>query len=180
MLIWGIADYGSTQRRIYPCKVAFVRRTGMLITTEQAGLIRFPGYQDFAALCLFEDPEGNELLRRMENPKHDQFEPNRLPKEDRGRGRKALTRITKWVRNEIRKQAGPPEGGNKTVLSELAVYLPDYQPEEPFDESGRDDDESDGEPGFGRKVAIALKPVRRPVPPKLPEGRRLTVRRRWG
>lgn len=152
-----------------PGKVAFVRRTGMLVTTQQAGLIRFPGFRDFAALCVFEDPEGNELLRRMENPKHDQFEPNRLPKEDRDRGRKALRRVTDWVRSEIRKQAGPPEGGNRTVLSELAVYLPDYQPEEPFEESGRDIDQVGDEPGFGRKVKISLKPVRKPVPSKLPE-----------
>ncbi len=152
-----------------PSKVAFVRRTGMLVTTQQAGLIRFPGFRDFAALCVFEDPEGNELLRRMENPKHDQFEPDRLPQEDRDRGRKALKRVTDWVRSEVRKQAGPPDGGNRKVLSELAVYLPDYQPEEPFEESGRDDDQAGGEPGFGRKVKISLKPVRRPVPPKLPE-----------
>lgn len=147
-----------------PSKVAFVRRTGMLVTTRQQGLIRFPGFRDFAALCVFEDPEGNELLRRMENPKHDQFEPERLPKEERDRGRRALKRVTEWVRAEIRKQAGPPEGGKRTVLSELAVYLPDYQPEEPFDDTSSDSHEDDGEPGFGGRVTISLKPVRRPVP----------------
>ena len=143
-----------------PSKVAFVRRTGMLVTTEQSGLIRFPGFRGFAAVCVFEDPEGNELLRRMENPKHDQFEPDRLPKEERVRGRRSLKRITDWVRREIRRHAGPPEGGRSTVLSELAVYLPDYQPEEPFEQAGRDDDEGKGEPGFGRKVTVSLKQIR--------------------
>lgn len=147
-----------------PSKVAFVRRTGMLVTTRQQGLIRFPGFRDFAALCVFEDPEGNELLRRMENPKHDQFEPERLPKEERDRGRRALKRVTEWVRSEIRKKAGPPEGGKRTVLSELAVYLPDYQPEEPFDDTSSDSHGDDGETGFGGRVTISLKPVRRPVP----------------
>ena len=85
-----------------PSKVAFVRRTGMLVTTQQPGLIRFPGFRDFAALCVFEDPAGNELLRRMENPKHDQFESDRLPKDDRSRGRNALKRVTDWIRNEIK------------------------------------------------------------------------------
>ncbi|MDE0712020.1 MAG: hypothetical protein OXH60_07785 [Rhodospirillales bacterium] len=150
-----------------PSRVAFVRSTGMLVTTRQQGLIRFPGFRDFAALCVFEDPEGNELLRRMENPKHDQFEPERLPKEERDRGRKALKRVTEWVRTEIRKRAGPPEGGKKTVLSELAVYLPDYQPDEPFDDTNSDSREDNGEPGFGGRVTISLKPVRRPVPPGL-------------
>ena len=152
-----------------PKKAAFVRCTGMLVTTAQSGLLHFPSYKDFAALCVFEDPKGNELLRRMENPKHDQFEPNRLPKDERERGRKALKRITDWVRSEIRKCAGPPEGGKKTILSELAVYLPDFQPEEAFETSAHED-ESNGEPGFGSKVQISLKPIRRPTLPKIPEG----------
>ena len=151
-----------------PSKVAFVRRTGMLVTTQQPGLIRFHGYREFAALCVFEDPAGNELLRRMENPKHDQFEPDRLPKDERSGGRSALKRITDWIRSEIKKQAGPPEEGRRTVLSELAVYLPDYQPEEPFDDAGHDGSERNGEPGFGERVTLSLKPVRRPAPPIAP------------
>lgn len=46
-----------------PSKVGFVRRTGMLVTTRQRNLIRFPSFRDFVALCVFEDPAGNELLR---------------------------------------------------------------------------------------------------------------------
>ena len=53
----------------------------------------------------------------------------------------------------------------KTVLSELAAYLPDYQPEEPFDDAGHEDGESSGESGFGERVTLTLKPVRRPAPP---------------
>ena len=149
-------------------KVSFVRRTGMLVTTQQRNLVRFPGFRDFVALCVFEDPEGNEFLRRMENPTHDQFEPDRLPEIERSRGRKALKRITSWIRDEIRKQAGPPEGGKKTVLSELAAYLPDFQPEEPFEDGGPDGDGLVREPGFGERVKYALKPVRRPAPRSLP------------
>ena len=150
-------------------KVAFVRRTGMLVTTQQRGLIRFPGFRDFAALCVFEDPAGNELLRRMENPKHDQFEPGRLPNDEQGRGRNALKRITGWIRTEIRKHAGPPEGARQTVLSELAVYLPDNSPEEPFDDAPAGGKGS-GEPGFGEQVTLTLKPVRRPMPSPMPTG----------
>ena len=155
-----------------PSRVGFVRQTGMLVTTQQSNLIRFPGFRDFAALCLFEDPAGNELLRRMENPRHDQFEPDRLPEEDRKRGKRALKRITDWIRSEVRKQAGPPEGGKSTVLSELATYLPDIQPDEPFEDVTRADGGT-GEPGFGERVMLTLKPVRRPTPPSLPSSEEL-------
>ena len=151
-----------------PSRVGFVRNTGMLITTQQRNLIRFPGCRDFAALCVFEDAGGNELLRQMENPQHDQFEPNRLPADQQRRGRRALKRITDWIRAEVRKCASLPEGGKKTVLSELATYLPDYQPEEPFDEFSDGGDKSTGEPGFGERVKVRLKPVRRAKPPDLP------------
>jgi len=96
----------------------------------------------------------------MENPRHDQFEPHRLPESERTRGRRALNRITRWIRDEIRKEAGPPEGGAKTILSELAVFLPDFQPDEPFEEASLDGT-GNKEPGFGERVKVALKPIRR-------------------
>ena len=150
-----------------PSKVALVRRPGMLVTTEQSGLIRFPRFRDFAAVCVFEDPAGNELLRGMENPQHDKFEPDRLAEGDRARGRRALSRIIKWMRTEIRKTAGPPEGTGSTVLSELAVHLPFPQEDESFDDVNPDA-EGMREPGFGDKVKVTLKPVRRPTPSTLP------------
>lgn len=150
-----------------PGKVAFVRR-GMLVTAQQNRLIRFPGYRDFAALCVFEAPKGNELLRLMENPQHDQFEPDRLPDDDKERGRRALKRITDWIRGEIRKYAGPSEGGRSMRLSELSVYLPHLQPDEPFEEVSEDGD-GRKEPGFGQQVMLSLKPIRRQIPPVLPQ-----------
>ena len=150
-----------------PSKVAFVRRTGMLITTRQAKLLRFPGYREFVALCVFEDPDGNELLRKMENPTHDQFEPERLPETDRSRGRQALTRITKWIRKSLREVAGPPAGGHRIALRELATYLPLHDPEESFDGHDQDGDQRAPEPGFGSHPVVALRPIRRPSFPEL-------------
>ena len=109
-----------------PSKVGFVRQTGMLVTTQQPGLIRFAGYQDFAALCVFDDPKGNELLRRMENPQHDKFEPDRLTEDEKNRGRRALARVVKWIREEIRKHAAPPAIEGSLDLPELAAYLPNF------------------------------------------------------
>lgn len=168
------ADLGHCRLWIHvgeglPSKVAFVRLTGMLVTDQQRNLVRFPGFRDFAALCVFENAKGNEFLRQMENPRHDQFEPDRLPENERRRGQRALKRITNWIRSEIRKQAGPPEGGKKTVLSELAAYLPSIQPEEPFENDVDSNSDGTKEPGFGERVTLALKPVRRPTPPVLPQ-----------
>lgn len=152
-----------------PSRVALVRRTGMLVTDQQNKLMRFPLHQSFAALCVFEDPSGNELLRRMENPQHDKFEPDRLPEEERDKGHRALNRITSWIRDEIRKQAGPQDSAKTTVLSELAALLPDLQPDEPFDDAGHDGSEGSRERGFGDRVTLKLKPIRRSAPVLSPD-----------
>ena len=44
-----------------PNRVALVRRSGMLVTDKQTSLLRFPNHKDFAAMCVFEDPTGNEF-----------------------------------------------------------------------------------------------------------------------
>ena len=144
-----------------PSRVALVRRAGMLVTDQQKGLQKFNGFEKFAAMCVFEDTYGNELLRRMENPQHNQFEPERLPEADREKGRRALARITKWVRDEIRKQAGPRDTGKAIVLSELNALLPDLHPDEPFDDAGNDGDAGTKERGFGEKITLKPKPIRR-------------------
>lgn len=141
-----------------PKKVGFVRATGMLITTRQYGLLRFRGLQDFIALCVFDAPKGNALLRDMENPQHNQFEPDRLADDQQRRvGRAALKRITSWIRQEIRKHAAPPLSAATTDLSELAEYLPDLEPDEDLDSP-----KSDGEPAFGGPNVIRLKQRRLP------------------
>ena len=149
-----------------PNKVGFVRRTGMLITSQQKGLIQFRGYKDFLALCVFEDPDGNELLRRMENPQHDQFQPDWLSEDEKTRGRRALKRITDWVRKSIKDVAGPSVEGQATVLTELATYLPDMYPDYDFDHPSHDS-EGKGELGFAERIKIELKPIRRANPPSL-------------
>ncbi len=149
-----------------PNRVAFVRRTGMLITDQQKNLLRFPSHKSFAAVCVFEDPAGNELLRGMENPQHNQFEPDRLPDDRREKGRKALQRMNQWIREEIRKQAGPTEGARRTALGELNAYLPDIS-EEPFEESHGDAEKGQEERGFHGALTVTLKPVVRqnhPIP----------------
>ena len=144
-----------------PSRVALVRRSGMLVTDRQTSLQQFPNHKDFAAMCVFEDPTGNEFLRQMENPQHDKFEPDRLPEEDRDKGRRVLKRITKWIRDEIRKHAGPPEIGTKTELSELARLLPELDSDEPFDDTSDEYSVGKQEQNFGEAITVKLKPIRK-------------------
>ena len=153
-----------------PSKVALIRQTGMLITSEQrgakgrTGLQKFPGLRDFAAVCRFDSVEGNELLRQMENPQHNQFEPDRLPEEERSKGRRALNRVAQWIRAEIRELAAPVVSEDFTAIKELAHLLPDLEPDDAFG-AGRDGQD---ERGFGASaVAIELKPRRRTTAPML-------------
>ena len=144
-----------------PSKVGLMRRTGMLITTQQRGLIRFPGLRRFIALCRFEAEAGNILLRQMENPQHNQFEPDHI--EDavqREQAVQALRRATDWIRRVIRERAAWPVSAEPAPLSELSRLLPDIQPEDPFGNESADG--GDREPAFGQAPLVTLKPVRRP------------------
>ncbi len=130
----------------------------MLITSKQQGLLQFRALKDFIAVCVFDTEKGNELLRKMENPRHDKFEPDRLSDEgERRRGRTALKRVTRWIREEIIKCAAPPPSAETTTLDELAQYLPDLEPDEPLDSpNGKDSAQA-----FQGSAVVRLKPRRR-------------------
>ena len=144
-----------------PSRVALMRKTGMLITTRQEGLIRFRGLRNFIAICRFEGDDGNELLRKMENPRHDQFEPDHLPADQRRRGKRALNRITRWIREKLQKEAGFPPASEPTNVAELAKLLPDLEPEESFG-SGNGTPDQEQDPRFGGSPVIRLTPRRPP------------------
>lgn len=107
-----------------PCKVAMIRGTGMLVTDYQRGLRQFRSLRDFAAVCVLESAEANALLRRMENPAHNQFEPDRLPPEDHRSGVEVLRRLTEWIRGKLREVAAPKQSSVSEELDELARFLP--------------------------------------------------------
>ena len=164
--LWIRVDDGDAR---LPRKVGLMRRTGMLITAEQAGLKRFHGTDRFIAICRFEADEGNALLRQMENPRHDQFEPGHIEDpERRRRAAAALKRATDWIRREVNRQAGRTASAEPTRLPELNRLLPDLRPEEPFGSGAADGGER--EPSFGGAPEVKLRPRRRPAPPAPPGG----------
>lgn len=137
-----------------PSKVALLRATGMLITDDQKGLKRWPGFSDFSAVCIVEGRDGNALLRGMENPQHNAFEPDRL-EEDAKKGEKAIKELTEKIREKLRKIA-MPETSKATELDELREYIPDQNPEETLPGEG-DEHDLEGTPTYQPKP-IKLKP----------------------
>ena len=132
-----------------PKRVA-VLRNGMLITEEFPGLRRFSDFKDFVALLECKSQKGLALLRAMEPPRHDAFEPDRLPPDKRTQGRTALRELSVWVREMLRRYAQDPVS-EQTDLSELADYFADEA------EEGKDQRKDENPSGA---IIIRARPLR--------------------
>jgi hypothetical protein len=110
-----------------PRRVAMLRN-GMLITETLPGLIRFGDFKEFVAVLECPTEKGNELLRAMEPPRHDAFEPDRLPPDRRQNGRTALRELATWVRRMLARHAKDPVA-EETSLDELAAFFGDEDDE---------------------------------------------------
>lgn len=107
-----------------PKRVA-VLRNGMLITANLARLRRFSDFKEFAAVFECWSDKGNALLRAMEPPAHDDFEPDRLPTLQQTReGRRALDELATWVRDALKRHAQDPVA-EVTPIDELAEFFGD-------------------------------------------------------
>ena len=131
-----------------PKKVALLRKTGMLITDSQKGLIRWVGHADFVGVFMCESPKGNELLRAMENPQHNAFEPERAIEEKRKKCKKALQEMCDWIRSCIDNLARPEEAA-ESPLDELAEFFPDPDASETV--AGDEERDIEGKPVFSPK-----------------------------
>lgn len=109
--------YLTTSGDNLPKKICMTRKSGMRIYDYQPRACRVP----FSGLFVCTDDHGNELLRRLEPPKHDTWDPKRT--ED-GSGKRALDELKLWIREEI-KALNPLFGGKSFNELELAKYLPD-------------------------------------------------------
>lgn len=110
-----------------PRKVA-VLRNGMLITEALPGLKRFSDFKEFVAVLECPTDKGLQLLRAMEPPRHDAFEPDRLPPDKRHAGRTALRELADWVRKMLVRHAKDPVK-EETALDELADMFGDEDDE---------------------------------------------------
>ena len=107
-----------------PKKVC-VLRNGMFISENITGLKSFSDFKEFSAVFTCNDTTGNVLLRAMEPPRHDDFEPDRLPtREQQIKGKKALKEIAVMVRNAMQKLAKDPVS-DVTSIDELKDFFGD-------------------------------------------------------
>lgn len=115
----------------FPQNVAIIRNTGMLITDNMQGLRRWTGCEEFAAVCLCSSNDGNALLRSMENPQHDAFEPERLEgKSEQSKGETALKNLARWVRDGVSKFASASQSQTDNIV-ELAEWFNDPDAPDP-------------------------------------------------
>lgn len=109
-----------------PKKVAMVRKTGMKIY-EKA----FRSIIPYCGVFLCRNDKGNKLLRDMEPPRHDEWDPDHPEK---GAHKKTHTEFISFIREAI-KMLAPVDDAKAIAVPGLHKYLPDDDdtPEESFD-----------------------------------------------
>jgi hypothetical protein len=142
-------------KRDLPKKVRLVRATGMVIDqyTPRVGLLPFSG------LFVCTDPNGNRLLRSLEPPRHNTWDPKREGEEG---AVKALAEIKEWIRKTLRQQIphlSEDEFNEGNVPPELQEE--DQEPDNPDAE----DQAAENEPDLGGhpREAGPAQPVRRRI-----------------
>jgi hypothetical protein len=114
-------------------KKVVVLRNGMVITDELDGLKRFSDYKEFVGVVQCESAKGNELLRTMEPPAHNTFEPELLAtSKERRQARASLKELAQFVRNSLKRHARDPVA-EVTAIDELADYFADEDEAESAD-----------------------------------------------
>ncbi|MDA8190071.1 MAG: hypothetical protein M0Z68_00985 [Gammaproteobacteria bacterium] len=114
------------QREAAQKRIAMFRKTGMKIFEK--GHFRTP--VEFAGVFRCIGEKGNALLRLLEPPSHDKWEPERYD-EDPSKARSLVAEINHWMRNCV-EQLQVADPGDKQFIPGLERFLPDDF-EDPFD-----------------------------------------------
>ncbi len=128
-------------REKMPRRIAILRN-GMLITDNlqhfKDKFLKFPMYKDFVAALEPADDASSAWLRAMENPRHDDISPERLPTDLlRSAARSAGQRLAKEVRELVKGEAKPPSL-EVSVLDELGEFFALDDDRRPVAEGERD------------------------------------------
>ncbi len=153
-----VSLYLSTSDAELPKRVAMVRKTGMVI--EKRGYLR--SVLPFCGVFLCRNDIGNHILRDMEPPRHDTWDPDHPEK---GANKKIEHEYMTFIRECIRKLV-PVDDSKVIAIPDLNRFLPD-------DEES-DEESFDGNESTSSRIET---PDRSPLPEKI-LGRRIEPRRR--
>lgn len=120
----------------YPKRVEFMRKAKMMVFQKRYTVMPDP----FAGVFVCESDEGNEVLRDMEPPQHNAWDPDR----DKERGAEVLRVIGEWIRGTLRDMANL-SAGRPEDIPELDRYLPYDEDVETESEQGAQRDRLSGE-----------------------------------
>lgn len=114
-----------------PRKICMTRKTGMVIYYFPPRSIRVP----FAGLFQCDDPKGNQLLKAIEPPRHDNWEVKRAKTKQQ---KEALKEIKDWITSSLKSMI---PNLNADVVNEDAIadLLPDDLPRETSSDSEETD-----------------------------------------
>ena len=109
-----------------PKRVVMIRQTGMVVFPK-----RFQSVLPFCGVFICKNSEGNTILRDMEPPRHDVWDPN-YP--EKGAHRDIEVEYVRFIREKI-KELAPADDSKVLTVPGLSHYLPDDQetPEEGFE-----------------------------------------------
>jgi len=122
-----VSLYLSVGNMELPKKVAMVRKTGMVIF--QKGYLR--SIVPFCGVFLCRNEKGNRLLREMEPPRHDEWDPDHP---ERGANKRIESEYMAFIRECINKLV-PVDDSKVITIPGLNRFLPDDDetPDESFD-----------------------------------------------
>ena len=151
-----VSLYLSAEDSVLPKRVAMIRQAGMVVWPKL-----FRSVLPFCGAFICRNDDGNKLLRDMEPPKHDIWDPDHPEK---GANRKIESEYVNFIRECIRKLV-PSDDAKTLAVPGLNRFLPDDDetPEETFDSA---DSESREET-----------PDRQALPDKI-EGKKIDPKRR--
>ena len=103
--------------------VAISRESGMLITRRPPQLLKFPGIKQFDMFVFINPGDGSGALKRLENPEHNNFEPDRVKgASDEKQVLAHYKKLTEKIREVLRNYA-EVETTAEEDISDLAKYL---------------------------------------------------------
>jgi hypothetical protein len=137
-----VSLYLSTGDNELPNKVAMVRKTGMVVFMKP-----FRSTVRFCGVFICGNETGNKLLREMEPPRHDTWDPDHPEK---GENKKIESEYVHFIRDSV-KTLTPTDDSKIISVPDLSRFLPDDD-DSPEEEFGGDGDHQTHESADRRKL----------------------------